>query len=345
MDKPMILVVDDTPDNINLISGMLRRDYRVKAATCGERALAIAAASPMPDLILLDIMMPKMDGYEVCRRLKQNPLTSMIPVIFVTALNEANDERRGFELGAVDYITKPISAPVLEARVQNHLVLHNQQRELERQVQQRTRQLHQSRLQIIRRLGRAAEFKDNETGMHVIRMSHYARLIAEASGANSHWVTLLFNAAPMHDIGKIGIPDTILTKNSAFNEEERAIMQRHPEIGAEIIGDCEGSELLALSREVALTHHEWWDGHGYPAGLSGEDIPLSGRIVAVADVFDALTSLRPYKGAWSEERAISYIRDHGGTQFDPEIVGYFDDVLPQILEIKHSYSDSLESIG
>jgi putative two-component system response regulator len=220
MDKQLILVVDDTPDNIDVLGSILRSDYDVKAALNGEKALRIANTEPKPDMILLDIMMPGMDGFEVCRRLKADPATSQSPVIFITAKDEVADEERGFALGAVDYITKPISPPIVQARVDTHLALYDQNRELTRQVETRTEELQLTRLKIIQRLGRAAEYRDNETGFHVIRMSHYSRLIAQAYGGNESWIKTLFNAAPMHDVGKIGIPDHILLKPGKLDDEE-----------------------------------------------------------------------------------------------------------------------------
>jgi len=343
-DKALILAVDDTPEVLNLVSDILRPHYRVKAATNGRRALQIAASRPQPDLILLDVMMPELDGHEVCRRLKADPATREIPVIFITALGQALQERRGFELGAVDYVSKPISPPVLEARVDTHLKLHNQQRELNRMVRERTRQLDSTRLQVIRRLGRAAEFKDNETGLHVIRMSHYTRLLAEATGGDPEWVDLVFNAAPMHDIGKIGIPDRILTKPGPLTPEERSIMQRHPRIGAEIIGESD-SELLQLAREIALTHHENWDGSGYPSRLAGERIPLAGRIVAIADVFDADSVMRPYKAPGAGEQAVAHIRTQAGLKFDPQLVARFLDIVPELRKVQDTYRETAEGSG
>jgi len=335
----IVLVVDDTPENIDVISSILRPHFKVKGAANGERALKIAEASPQPSLILLDIMMPDMDGYEVCRRLKSNPATSRIPVIFVTAKEEAEDEEMGFRLGAVDYITKPLKPLVALQRINTHLALYDQSLALEEKVRKRTGELEATRLKLIQRLGRAAEFKDNETGLHVIRMSHYARLIAEAMNLGKEWAELIFHAAPMHDIGKIGIPDNILQKPGKLDEQEWEIMRRHPEYGAAIIGD-DDSELLRLAREIALTHHEKWDGSGYPAGLKGEEIALSGRIVAVADVFDALTSDRPYKKAWSVEDALTLLDEGAGSHFDPEMVRIFRSVLDKALLIKEQYAEN-----
>ncbi|MBF0186778.1 MAG: two-component system response regulator [Magnetococcales bacterium] len=337
-DKPTILIVDDTPDNLDVLGGILSKEFRVKAALNGERALRIANSTPRPEIILLDVMMPEMDGYEVCRRLKEDPATQAIPVIFVTAKAKTEDEKMGLEVGAVDYITKPISPPIVELRVRTHLALYNQKRELERMVHERTRQLLDSRMEVIRRLGRAAEFRDNETGLHVIRMSHYSRLIAEALDVSDDWTELVFNAAPMHDIGKIGIPDNVLLKPGKLNAEEWEIMRRHPEYGATIIGE-HTSELMQMSREIALTHHEKWDGSGYPNGLKGEEIPLSGRVVAIADVFDALTSERPYKKAWPVSKAVEIIDKDSGTHFDPELTPVFHEILHEAMEIKEQYAE------
>lgn len=336
--RALILIVDDTPDNIDVLANILRKDYEIKAALNGEKALLIALAEPRPDMILLDIMMPGMDGYEVCRHLKANPVTSNIPVIFVTAKDDVADEQKGFELGAVDYITKPVSPPIVEVRVETQLALSNQKRVLELKVKQRTQELNHTRLEIIRHLGRAAEYKDNETGMHVIRMSHYAKFIAEAYGSNEEWVERLFHAAPMHDVGKIGIPDHILLKPGKLDADEWEMMKKHSEFGAEIIGE-DPSQLLQMSKQIALTHHEKWDGSGYPKRMKGEEIPLEGRIVAIADVFDALTSERPYKKAWPVEDAVKLIDDNSGSHFDPSLVPLFHQVLPQILDIKEQYAD------
>ena len=238
-----VLVVDDTPANLNVASRILREQYRALVALDGPRALEIARGQPAPDLILLDVMMPGMNGYEVCRQLKADPATRDIPVIFLTALDEINSEAAGFEAGAVDYITKPISPPTMLARVRTHLKLHAHERHLSELVrertsalEQRTRELEQTRLEVIRRLGRAAEYKDDATGLHVIRMSHYTRLLALAAGFSQDRAELLFHAAPMHDIGKIGIPDHILQKPGALDGEEWAVMRQHPAIGAGIIG-------------------------------------------------------------------------------------------------------------
>ena len=336
--RQTILVVDDTPENIDVITELLSNEYRVKAAMNGEKALKIVDNDSKIDLILLDIMMPGMDGYAVCKRLKENPLTKGIPVIFLTAKGEVEAEAKGFKLGAVDYITKPISPSIVQARVKTHLALHDQNKALESKVHQRTKELHDTRLEIIRRLGRAAEFKDNETGLHVIRMSYYSKVIGKAIGMNEHESEMLLQTAPMHDIGKIGIPDSILLKPGKLDDDEWKVIRKHPAFGYEIIGE-HSSELLENARVVALTHHEKWDGTGYPNGTAGEDIPLVGRITAVADVFDALTSNRPYKEAWPVEKALSVINEESGKHFEPMMVDAFMMNIPEVEKIKSKYGE------
>jgi putative two-component system response regulator len=324
-DLKTLLLVDDEPTNLQVLRNILSDHYRLLFAKDGQRALTLAR-SEQPDLILLDVMMPDLSGYEVCKTLKAEAQTQNIPVMFVTALSEVNDEAHGFALGAVDYITKPVNAATVRARVKTHLSLV------------RMDELKQTRLSVVQRLGRAAEYKDNETGLHVIRMSHFSRLIALEAGFDTAWSDTLLNAAPMHDVGKIGIPDAILLKPGKLDPDEWAVMQTHAAIGAEIIGD-DGSDLLNMAREVALNHHEKWDGSGYPSGLKGTDIPVSARIVALADVFDALTSARPYKEAWPIEKATTLIQEQAGKHFDPELVTAFMQCLPAILEIREHWQE------
>ncbi len=323
--RPKLLLVDDEPANLQVLKQILQQDYRLLFARDGEKALSLAL-NEKPDLILLDIMMPGITGLETCTRLKSNSVTAHIPVIFVTALADTRDEAEGFAVGCVDYITKPVSPPIVLARVKTQLSLVS------------IDTLRATRLQVIHRLGRAAEYKDNETGLHVIRMSHYAREIALAAGINSIDAEELLNAAPMHDIGKIGIPDVILQKPGKLTADEWEIMKSHTEIGATIIGD-DNSRLLKIARIIALNHHEKWDGSGYPHGLAGEAIPLEARIVAIADVFDALTSIRPYKAAWTIEDATAYIKKESGQHFDPALVTAFIAALPAILNIRAQLLD------
>jgi putative two-component system response regulator len=337
-NRQTILIVDDVPANIDLLKNVLAPFYRIKAASDGATALRITYSESPPDLILLDVMMPGMSGHEVCQRIKANPDRRKIPIIFVTSLDSMDEERLGLELGAVDYITKPFRPAIIEARVRTHLALYDQTREMERMVAQRTNELIFSRTQIIRRLGRAAEFKDNETGNHVLRMSHYARLLGSRAGLGECALNILFDTAAMHDIGKLGIPDDILCKPGKLDEQEWKVMRRHPEIGAEIIGEHE-DELLSTARVIALTHHEKWDGSGYPAGLAGEDIPLVGRIVALADVLDALLSARPYKPAFSLEQTMSYITEQAGRHFDPALVETLVALIPDVLKVKETFAD------
>lgn len=336
-DRQTVLVIDDTPEYIDILVGALKDEYNVKAAINGEMALKVAYASA-PDIILLDILMPGIDGFEVCRRLKSDHATRHIPIIFITVKISIEDELKGLELGAVDYITKPISPPIVRARVKTHLALHDQNRELDRRVRLQTQQLHDTRMKVIQRLGRAAEYKDDDTGLHVIRMSKYAYILGMAVGMNDAEAEILMAAAAMHDIGKIGIPDHILRKPSKLDAEEFAIMQTHCEIGAKIIGD-DDSELLQLAKVVALTHHEKWNGLGYPNKLADEQIPRVGRIVAIADVFDALTSNRPYKRAWVDDDAFDLLQSEAGRHFDPQLVPLFVEAKPQILEVKKTYAE------
>ncbi|MBM9589542.1 response regulator [Leptospira sp. 201903075] len=327
--KPVILVVDDEPTNLQILNEILQNDYTLLFAKDGQKGIELAE-SQEPELILLDVMMPEMTGHEVCKILKANEKTKYIPVIFVTALTDVVDEEKGFKLGAVDYIAKPVSPPIVKARIKNHLSLVD------------VNEVKATRLQIVQRLGMASEYKDNETGMHVIRMSHYSQSLALAIGYSAEAAEEILNAAPMHDVGKIGIPDHIIQKPGKLTPEEWEIMKRHPQIGAEIIGD-HNSSLLKLAKSIAITHHEKYDGTGYPFQLKGEGIPLEGRIIAIADVFDALTTVRPYKKAWEVDAAIDFLKKESGTHFDPALVEKFISVLPKILEIKNQWPEETET--
>ncbi len=324
-NRPTLLLVDDEATNLQVLRHILQDDYRLLFAKSGAKALELAFTES-PDLVLLDVMMPGMTGLEVCSALKAEPSTARIPVIFVTALADTDDEAKGFEVGAVDYITKPVSPPIVRARLRTHLSLVH------------VETLRQTRLEIVQRLGLAAEYKDNETGLHVIRMSHYSQVLARAAGYSEAQAEELLHAAPMHDVGKIGIPDAILRKRGALDEDEWRVMRSHVTIGARIIGE-HPSGLLRTAQRIALGHHEKWDGSGYPLGLAGEAIPLEARIVAIADVFDALTSVRPYKAAWTVEDALDLLKRESGRHFDPRLVELFMGCLPDVLAIKARWAE------
>jgi len=332
-NRQTVLVVDDVPDNINLLCEVLKDDYRLKVALNGIEALDIVLSDDPPDIVLMDVMMPFMDGYEACKRMKMDLRSRGIPVIFVTAWGEEQDEMIGFQVGAVDYITKPVLPAIVKTRIKTHLSLYNQSAALEDIVAERTEELYNTRLEIIRRLGVAAEYRDNETGLHIVRMSKYCYVLALGMGMNEAEANLVLNAAPMHDVGKIGICDSILNKPGKLTLAEWEIMVTHTTIGSEIIGD-HGYDLMVAAKRIALTHHERWNGSGYPHGLSKENIPIEGRIAAIADVFDALTSARPYKAAWPVDKACEYILQERGAHFDPGLVDVFEANLGDILKIK-----------
>lgn len=360
-----VLVVDDTPENLSLMSDLLREHYRVKVATNGERALRIAGAEDAPDLIMLDVMMPEMDGYEVCRRLKQQDNTKDIPIIFLTARTDPEDEKIGLELGAVDFITKPISPPLVQARVRNHLKLKthadflaDQAKWLEVEVQSRTRDVQRIKDVTIIAMASLAETRDNETGNHIRRTQNYVKALAEhlsgkpdyAAELDEETIDLLYRSAPLHDIGKVGIPDSILLKPGKHTPEEFEIMKTHATLGAEAIMVAEKvldeseTSFLRFAREIAQNHHEKWDGSGYPAGLKGEAIPLSGRLMAVADVYDALISKRVYKPAFSHDEAAALIRDGRGKHFDPAIVDAFVEIEGEFKSIAAEFADEETSV-
>lgn len=321
--KKKILIVDDEPNNLNVLKQILKDDYRLMFATNGEKALEVAVKHE-PDLILLDIMMPDMSGYEVCEKLQDYPVTDKIPVIFVTAMSEVEDEAKGFDVGAVDYIQKPVSGPIVLRRVQTHLSLV------------RAHELEENQRAAIFMLGEAGHYNDTDTGVHIWRMSAYARIIAEAAGWNSELCDRLELAAPMHDTGKIGIPDTILKAPRKLTADEWTVMMTHTEIGNRIL-NMGHNPIFNMAAEIALYHHEKWDGNGYPMGLEGESIPESARIIAIADVFDALTMKRPYKEAWPIEDAISEIKNSSGSHFDPRLVDAFCKVIPDIIIVKEKW--------
>jgi putative two-component system response regulator len=327
MTDNKIMIVDDEPANLAILREFLAADYKLLLVRDGAEAIDVAAKQ-QPSLILLDISMPRMDGYQVCRALKANPITEAIPVIFVTALSDETEEEVGFDAGCVDYLIKPVRERIVKARVRAHLSLV------------KATKLERSRRDALMMLGKAGEYNDNCTGMHLWRMAAYSRCLAEAIGWPADRCELMELAAPMHDIGKIGIPDSVLRKPDKLNDEEWLIMRSHCRIGYEILSASDAL-MFELAAEIALRHHEKWDGSGYPNGLSGNDIPESARIVAVADVFDALTMERPYKDAWPTDKAIEIIQHDKGKHFEPRLIDAFIARLPRILEIKAEW-DGIE---
>jgi len=357
--NPTVLVVDDTPDNLALMSELLGEHYRVKVASSGERALKAVQSDPVPDLVLLDIMMPGMDGYEVCRQLKASAATRDIPVIFLTARADTEDERKGFELGAVDYITKPVSPPIVQARVQTHLALkatadflRDKSAYLEREVALRTLEVQAIQDVTIMAMASLAETRDDETGNHIRRTQLYVKALAERlrvhplfEGAlNTHMIDLLYKSAPLHDIGKIGVPDAILLKPGKLTDSEFETIKEHTLLGRKAI---EGAErrlgmrvrFLNVAKDMACSHHERWDGTGYPMGLAGDAIPVPARLMALADVYDAIISQRVYKTASTHEQACSAIVKGRGTQFDPDVVDAFIDIADDFRSIALKYPD------
>ena len=359
-EKPTILVVDDTPDNLTLVSNLLKKDYRVRVAISGEKALKIALSETPPDLILLDVMMPVMDGYEVCQQLRSHPLTAHIPVIFLTAKSEVEDERKGLSLGASDYITKPISPPILEARVKTHLVakahadfLTDKTAYLEDEVARRTRELSAIQDVTIQAMASLAETRDSDTGNHIRRTQFYVRALTSKLKSHPRFsatltdsmIEMIFKSAPLHDIGKVGIPDRILLKPGRLDAAEFEIMKTHTTLGRDAIQAAENSlglkvDFLSLAKEIAYSHQEKWDGSGYPLGLKAEAIPVSARVMAVADVYDALISRRVYKDSMSHEKAVAILEEGRGTHSDPDIVEAFLSIQDEIRAIAARYADS-----
>jgi len=341
--RPVILVADDSEDIRNLFGVMLKKNYDVKFAVNSDETLAAADTDPLPDLILLDVEMPELNGYEVCAKLKASPSLAHIPVIFVTARTDPKDQARGLMAGAVDYITKPISAPITMLRVKTQLALVDQRRALEDQIAARTEELHETRLELIQRLARAMEFREGGLTNRVLRVGEYVALLSQALGLKSKVVEILSQAAPLYDIGKMGVPEHILTKSDTLVEKEWAEVRKHPEIGAGIIGEHK-DPLLEQARIMALTHHERWDGTGYPKKLKGNDIPVPGRIMAVADAFEAMTSTQRHRSPIATVDAAKKISAEGGKQFDPSVVAAFLKVVREFDAVRHKYKDELEGI-
>jgi len=361
--KSTILIVDDAPANIDIVKDVLSSQYNLQAAINGPIALKIIDKKK-PDLILLDIMMPEMDGYEVCEHLKNNDKTKDIPVIFLTAKVDASNEMQGFKLGAVDYITKPISPLILLERVKTHLELKSirdslkhQNGRLENKVRERTQHIEELQNVTVVAMGAIAEARDPETGNHLKRTQQYVKLLAEKLQNHpkfAHFLTpdtiiLLHKSAPLHDIGKVGISDKILLKPGKLSDEEFEEMKKHTTYGYEAINTAEkgmtdSDNFLYFAKEIAYGHQEKWDGSGYPQGLKGEDIPISARLMAVADVYDALISNRVYKPAFSHEKSIAIMKEGRGSHFDPDMLDAFLDIADDCHAIAQQFIDSEQEL-
>lgn len=358
--KPLVMVVDDARENLHLINGLLKDAYHLRLATSGHAALKSIQQLPHPDLILLDIVMEGMDGYEVCRTLKADPVLRDLPIIFLTSRTEVSDEEMGFECGCVDYITKPISPSILRARVATHVelkqardILQNNNDYLTAEVLRRTAEVEAVQDTTILAMASLAETRDNETGAHIKRTQRYVRALAEYMREDPGYrdelppekIEILFKSAPLHDIGKVGIPDSILLKPGKLTPDEFDVMRTHVNLGRITIENAEASlnspsSFLLAAKEIAYSHHEKWDGSGYPEGLVGEAIPLSARLMALADVYDALLSKRVYKPAFSHEQASEIIVAGSGSHFDPAVVNAFVALSEQFQDIQRQYQDA-----
>ncbi len=356
--KPKILIVDDEVFYINVLMELLQNNYKIVIAKDGDQALRRAAAEHPPDLILLDVLMPGMDGYEVCRRLKANPTTREIPIIFLTIKGEVKDELKGFELGAADYITKPMSPPIVKARVQTHIALNQARNQLfhqnlllESRVEERTEELGRTKDVAIFCMASLAETRHAETGKHILRTQYYVKCLAQqlqrhprfADYLDEETIKLLFKTSPLHDIGKVGVPDSILLKPGKLDAEEWEQMKQHAQFGHDALLRAENvlgtTDFLQMAREIAHTHHENWDGSGYPRGLKGDEIPICGRLMALADVYDALISRRLYKEPFPHENAVKIILEDSGRKFDPDVVQAFVELQDEFKQIAQEYAD------
>ena len=345
-----ILIVDDQILNIKLLEKILQQaGYQNIYSTTDPRQTVSMFINHQIDILLLDIRMPHLDGFEVMELLNEEIGDDYLPVLILTAELTSETRAKALGNGAKDFLTKPFDQLEVLQRIHNIIevrLLHKQLKDynktLEAAVKTRTEELERSRYEIIDRLGRAAEFKDNETGNHILRMSQYSLLLAKAIGLPEEQCDLILLASPMHDIGKIGIPDNVLLKPGKLNADEWKIMQSHVEIGAELLSGNDEIPLMNMAKNIALTHHERWDGNGYPSGLAGEDIPIEGRICAISDVFDALTSERPYKEAWPIEKAMALLHEESGSHFDPSLVPLFANILDDVLAYRTQYMDIFE---
>lgn len=365
LSRQTVLVVDDTPENLTMLYSLLKDQYRVLVANSGARALQLLSAEALPDLVLLDVLMPGIGGIEVCRQMKGSTRTAGIPVIFLTAMVEREAEQAGFDAGAVDYIIKPFSPPVVLARVRTHLklkaaadFLQDQAAFLQKEVEKRTREVQVIQDVTIMAMASLAETRDHETGNHIRRTQNYVRLLALQLRSHPRFqhfldaqtIALLYKSAPLHDIGKVGIPDNILLKPGALTVEEFEIMKTHTILGRDAIAVAEKlldapSSFLRLAREIANYHQEKWDGSGYPEGLAGDAIPISARLMAVADVYDALISRRVYKPPYPHATAVRMIEEGRGHHFDPDIVDAFLLAADDFHQIALQFSDQHEADG
>ncbi len=344
--KAKVLIVDDDPDYVKLIKKALElAGYENIRCAYDSKKVCDFYQEWWPDVLLLDLFMPNTDGFQILQKLQSLERRSYLPILVLTAETGKESLLRTLDAGAKDFLTKPFDTNEIQFRIRNILevrLLHNELRNqnviLDQKVLERTKELEETRLSVIRRLGHAAEWRDNETGNHVIRMSKSSEILGLKMGMNAKHAELVLNASPMHDIGKIGIPDAILLKPGPLDKDEWETMKTHVSIGAEILSG-DDSELMLMAKKIALEHHEKWDGTGYPNGLSGEDISLEGRVVMICDVFDALTSKRSYKKAWSVSDALKYTEENKGSHFDPRVVDNFKKVLPEIIKIKNNFTD------
>lgn len=361
--KLRALIVDDVKSNILSLNEVLKEEYVVQVALSGSTALELASKNPRPDIILLDVLMPGLDGYEVCRQLKSDSQTSDIPVIFVTSMNEIEDETYGLQLGASDYLRKPVNPDTCRVRIRNQLrlmrnreLIQNKKKFMEKLVMERTMELSRTQDVTIQCIASLAETRDNETGNHILRTKGYMEILARelsliprySSQLSEEVIDKLVKSAPLHDIGKVGIPDSILLKPGKLTDEEFNIMKQHTIYGGEALANAEkklgDNSFLYYAKEIAFCHHERWDGRGYPNGLTADEIPLSGRIMSIADVYDALISKRCYKPPFDHNKAVSIIKEGSGTQFDPFIVETFLRVADQMRIMAMDKTDDPEQL-
>lgn len=368
LDRPeqeLILVVDDQPDNLMLMSELLMDRYQVRVASSGAKALRLVHSDPRPDLVLLDIMMPEMDGYEVCRQLKADPLTRDIPVIFLTGMVNASDEQKGLDLGAVDYLTKPISPPVTLARIRAHLnlkanadFLRDKSEYLELEVRRRARELQAIQDATLEAMATLCDLRDNPHSNHLVRIEHYMRLLGSTLALQSEFaaelsvenIELLVRSAQLHDIGKVAVPDRILHSPGQLEEADRLILERHTIVGRDALAAAERklgypAEFLRYAKDIAYSHHEHWDGSGFPEGFAGERIPLGARMLSLVDCYDELTSRHAYRTSLAPEEAAARIRAAAGSQFDPRVVEAFSEAVEGFASIALRYADSDEALG